>query len=305
MVVKTKHLIAGAIAAASTVAAVSMTAIAQTSNIDIDGSSTVFPITEAVAEEFMRQKAGSTNVVVGVSGTGGGFRKFCAGETVISNASRPIKPEEQAACAEAGIEYIEVPVAIDAITVVVNPENDWADSMTVEQLQALWEPDSTIDTWSDINPSWPNEEITLYGPGTDSGTFDYFTEEIVGEEGASRTDYIASEDDNVLVLGVAGDEYALGYFGYSYYIENTDQLESIAIDAGEGPVSPSAETVEDNSYQPLSRPLFIYISKNAVEERPEVEEFVQFYLENAADLSTEVGYVPLSEARYQEALSQL
>lgn len=305
MVVNTKQLFAGAIAALSATVGVSTVAIAQTPSIDIDGSSTVFPVTEAVAEEFMQDKSGQVNVTVGVSGTGGGFSRFCAGETVISNASRPIKPEEMEACSAAGIEYVEIPVATDALTVVVNPANTWASEMTIEQLQAVWEPDSTITTWSDVDPSWPNEEISLYGPGPDSGTFDYFTDEVVGEEGASRTDYIASEDDNVLVLGVAGDEYSLGYFGYAYYIENTDQLQAVAVDSGSGPVAPSPETVESGAYTPLSRPLFIYVSKNALEARPEVREFVEFYLETAPDLVAEVGYVPLAAERYTDAIAGL
>lgn len=305
MVVNTKQLFAGAIAALSATVGVSTVAIAQTPSIDIDGSSTVFPVTEAVAEEFMQDKAGQVNVTVGVSGTGGGFSRFCSGETVISNASRPIKPEEVEACSAAGIEYVEIPVATDALTVVVNPANTWASEMTIEQLQAIWEPDSTISMWSDVDPSWPNEEISLYGPGPDSGTFDYFTDEVVGEEGASRTDYIASEDDNVLVLGVAGDEYSLGYFGYAYYIENTDQLQAVAVDSGNGPVAPSPETVESGEYTPLSRPLFIYVSKNALEARPEVREFVEFYLETAPDLVAEVGYVPLAAERYTDAIAGL
>ncbi len=305
MVVNTKQLFAGAIAALSATVGVSTVTIAQTPSIDIDGSSTVFPVTEAVAEEFMQDKSGQVNVTVGVSGTGGGFSRFCSGETVISNASRPIKPEEVEACSAAGIEYVEIPVATDALTVVVNPANTWASEMTIEQLQAVWEPDSTITTWSDIDPSWPNEEISLYGPGPDSGTFDYFTDEVVGEEGASRTDYIASEDDNVLVLGVSGDEYSLGYFGYAYYIENTDQLQAVAVDSGNGPVAPSPETVESGAYTPLSRPLFIYVSKNALESRPEVREFVEFYLETAPDLVAEVGYVPLAAERYTDAIAGL
>ncbi|MGP1387909.1 MAG: PstS family phosphate ABC transporter substrate-binding protein [Thainema sp.] len=305
MVVNTKQFLAGAIAGLSAAVGISTVAIAQTPSIDIDGSSTVFPVTEAVAEEFMQDKSGQVNVTVGVSGTGGGFSRFCAGETVISNASRPIKQEEMEACSAAGIEYIEIPVATDALTVVVNPANTWATEMTMEQLQMIWQPDSTISTWSDVDPSWPNEEISLYGPGPDSGTFDYFTDEVVGEEGASRTDYIASEDDNVLVLGVEGDEYSLGYFGYAYYIENADQLQAVAVDSGNGPVAPSPETVESGAYTPLSRPLFIYVSKNALESRPEVREFVEFYLETAPDLVAEVGYIPLSAERYAEAMAGL
>lgn len=305
MVVNTKQFFTSAIAGLSAAVGISTVAIAQRPSIDIDGSSTVFPVTEAVAEEFMQDKSGQVNVTVGVSGTGGGFSRFCAGETVISNASRPIKQEEIEACSAAGIEYIEIPVATDALTVVVNPANSWATEMTMEQLQMIWQPDSTVSTWSDVDPSWPNEEISLYGPGPDSGTFDYFTDEVVGEEGASRTDYIASEDDNVLVLGVEGDEYSLGYFGYAYYIENADQLQAVAVDSGNGPVAPSPETVESGAYTPLSRPLFIYVSKNALESRPEVREFVEFYLETAPDLVAEVGYIPLAAERYADAMAGL
>ncbi|MGF1480950.1 MAG: PstS family phosphate ABC transporter substrate-binding protein [Cyanophyceae cyanobacterium] len=277
----------------------------QSETIAIDGSSTVYPITEAVAEEF-QISGGDARVTVGISGTGGGFERFCNGETDISNASRPIDEEEIAACEAAGIEYIEIPVAFDAITVVVNPENSWAEAMTVTELQTLWAPDSSISTWSDIRSDWPNEEITLYGPGTDSGTFDYFTEEIVGEEGASRSDFTASEDDNVLVLGVARDTYALGYFGYAYYENNQDQLKAVAIDDGNGsPVLPSAETVNDGTYTPLSRPIFIYVKASALEEKPAVRDFVQFYLENAPELVPTVGYVALPSDQYQEGMSKI
>nr|WP_290670570.1 PstS family phosphate ABC transporter substrate-binding protein [Ardenticatena sp.] len=267
----------------------------------IDGSSTVFPVSEAVAEEFGLQNP-DVRVSVGVSGTGGGFKKFCAGETDISDASRPIKQSEIEMCTENGIEFIELPVAFDGLTVVVNPQNDWATCMTVEDLKTIWEPSAqgVITKWSQVRPEWPDEPLSLYGPGTDSGTFDYFTDAIVGEEGASRGDYTASEDDNVLVQGVANDQYALGYFGFAYYVENQDKLKAVAIDGGDGCVEPSVETINNGTYQPLSRPIFIYVSTKAL-ERPEVEAFVNFYLDNAAELAEEVGYVGLPERAYELA----
>jgi len=274
---------------------------AQAQLVEIDGSSTVFPITEAVAEEFMGENR-DVRVTVGVSGTGGGFSKFCNGETVISNASRPIKDSEVEACATNGIEYIEIPVASDALTVVVNPANTWARDMTVEQLQMLWKPEAegTVTRWNQIDPSWPNQPINLFGPGTDSGTFDYFTEEIMGESGASRADYTASEDDNVLVLGVSRDTNALGYFGMAYYLENQDELRAVAIDG----VLPTPENVENGSYTPLSRPIFIYVNKEAL-ERPEVRSFVEYYLTIAPDIVPEVGYVPLQPSSYERSLAAL
>lgn len=267
----------------------------------IDGSSTVFPVSEAVAEEFGLQNP-NVRVSVGVSGTGGGFKKFCAGETDISDASRPIKQSEIEMCAENGIEFIELPVAFDGLTVVVNSQNDWATCMTVEELKKIWEPSAqgVITKWNQVRPEWPDETLSLYGPGTDSGTFDYFTDAIVGEEGASRGDYTASEDDNVLVQGVSNDKYALGYFGFAYYIENQDKLKAVAIDGGNGCVEPSVETINNGTYQPLSRPIFIYVSTKAL-ERPEVEAFVNFYLDNAAELAEEVGYVGLPERAYELA----
>jgi phosphate transport system substrate-binding protein len=253
--------------------------------INIDGSSTVFPITQAVAEEF-NKVYGDVQLSVGFAGTGGGFEKFCAGEIQISDASRPISDEEIALCDAAGIEFIELPVAIDGLSVVVNPENDWVECLTTEQLALIWGPDSTIDNWNQVDPSFPDQELVLYGPGTDSGTFDYFTGVINGEAGASRADFTASEDDNVLVQGVEGDEGALGYFGYAYYAENTKKLGAAAIDGGKGPIAPSEKAVEDGSYQPLSRPIFIYVSEKAL-EKPEVKEFVDFYMKNAAKLVKE------------------
>jgi phosphate transport system substrate-binding protein len=260
-------------------------------SISTDGSSTVGPMTAAVAEEFAGV-ASNVDVTVDISGTGGGFERFCAGETDISNASRAIKDEEIAACAEAGYDYYEFEVAFDGITVVVNSANDFVTCLTVDQLNQLWAPDSEVTTWNQLNPEWPEETINLYGPGADSGTFDYFTDEINGEEGASRTDYQPSEDDNVIVQGVANDQYALGYFGYAYYLENEGTLRAVEVDNGDGCVAPSHETIADGSYAPLSRPLFVYARADAV-ERPEVQEFLRFYLASAPELADEVGYIGL------------
>ncbi|MCX7667437.1 MAG: PstS family phosphate ABC transporter substrate-binding protein, partial [Atribacterota bacterium] len=251
--------------------------------IQIDGSSTVYLITEAVAEEFQKEYP-DIKVVVGISGTGGGFKKFVRGEIDISDASRPIKASEAEAAQQSGIEYIEIPVAFDALAVVVNRDNNWATSMTVEELKKIWEPESKVTMWSDIRPEWPQEKITLFGPGVDSGTFEYFTEAVVGEAGKSRGDFVASEDDNVLVQGVSQDKYALGYFGVAYYIENQDILRAVAIDSGNGPVEPLPENVINNTYRPLARPLFIYVNKKSA-EREEVASFVEFYLQHAAELA--------------------
>lgn len=273
--------------------------------VRIDGSSTVYPITEAVSEEFQREQR--TKVTVGISGTGGGFKKFCRGEIDITGASRPILEKEMQACKEAGIEYIELPVAYDALTVVVNPKNDFIKSMTVEELKTLWAPEAQqkINTWNQVNPSWPDKEIKLFGAGADSGTFDYFTEAIVGKAKSSRGDYTASEDDNVLVQGVSNDGGALGYFGYAYYEENQDKLKAVPIVAKEGaaPVSPSMETVMDGSYQPLSRPVFLYVKAESAKNKPEVKAFVDYYLANAPELVAEVKYVPLPAEEY-EAVKQ-
>lgn len=275
-----------------------------TGTIKVDGSSTVFPITEAAAEEF-RAVQPDVQVTVGVSGTGGGMKKFTAGEIDIADASRPIKDSEAAAAKEKGIDYVEIPVAYDGLSVVVNKENTFVDKFTVEELKKIWEPNSKVKLWSDVRPEWPKEEIKLYGPGTDSGTFEYFTEAIVGEAKKSRADYTASEDDNVLVQGIAGDKNSLGYFGYAYYEENADKLKLVPIDSGDGnAVLPSAESIKDGSYKPLSRPLFIYLNKASL-QKPEVKEFAKFYIENAPDLVKSVFYVPLEEAKYQEALSKL
>lgn len=281
---------------------------AETSDISgdilIDGSSTVFPVSEAMAEEFMIANPG-VRVTVGTSGTGGGFEKFCSGQTQVSNASRPISEEEIAACEEAGIEYVELPVATDALTVAVNPENDWAQCLTVEELNTIWAPEAqgTVTNWNQVRPEFPDAPLALYGPGTDSGTFDYFTDTINGEEGASRGDYTASEDDNVLVTGVEGDVNALAYFGYAYYVENQDRLKSIAVDGGEGCVEPTQENVLSGAYAPLSRPLFIYVSTAALEE-PQVAAFIDFYLDSANKaLVEETGYVSLTDEQYAEAKS--
>ncbi|OGO50516.1 MAG: hypothetical protein A2148_01075 [Chloroflexi bacterium RBG_16_68_14] len=270
-----------------------------------DGSSTVFPITEAVAEEFGKAQPG-VDVVVGISGTGGGFEKFCAGEIEFNDASRPIKEDEAQACAGNGIEYVEFEVAFDGLSVIVNPENDFVDCLTVEELKRIWEPaaQGTVTNWNDVRPDFPDRPLTLYGPGTDSGTFDFFTDEIVGEEGASRGDYTASEDDNILVQGIAGDEDGLGYFGFAYYEQNQERLKLVPVDGGSGCVAPSRETILDGTYSPLSRPLFVYLRADAL-ARPEVVEFMRFYLEQAPTLVPEVGYVEVPADVYQEGLAKL
>jgi phosphate transport system substrate-binding protein len=269
--------------------------------ITVDGSSTVFPVTEAVAEEFQKVNQG-TQVTVGRSGTGGGFQKFCRNETVVSNASRPIAAAEIEACKKGGIQYIELPIAYDGMAVVVNPKNTWASSMTVAELKKLWSPDAQgkILRWNQVRSSWPNQEIHLFGAGVDSGTFDYFTEVINGKAKVSRGDYTSSEDDNILVQGVAGDQYALGYMGLAYFEENKDKLKLVAIDDenpanGEGPIAPSAETVRNGTYRPLSRPIFIYVNTAAL-SRPEVQKFIEYYVTSASPLVSEVGYVPLTDS---------
>jgi phosphate transport system substrate-binding protein len=271
--------------------------------IKVDGSSTVFPITEAAAEEFQKAERGKVKVTVGISGTGGGFKKFCRGETDISDASRPIKKGEMEACKAAGIQYIEIPVAYDALTVVINPKNDWAAKMTVAELKMIWEPEAQgkITKWNQVNPQWPDAPIKLYGPGADSGTFDYFTEAVNHKEKASRGDFTASEDDNVLVQGVSQDKNALGYFGYAYYAENTGKLKAVAVDGGKGAILPSAQTVENGTYAPLARPIFIYVNAKAA-DKPEVKKFVEFYLKNAPTLVKEVKYVPLPQSAYNTSM---
>ena len=269
-----------------------------TGSISIDGSGTVFPVSEAVAEEFLKVEP-QVRVTVGESGTGGGFKKFATGVTDISDASRELKDKEIALCKENGIEYIQLTVALDGISVVVNKENTWAKTMTTEELKKLWEPNSTVKKWSDIRAEWPNEEIHLYGPNTSHGTYDFFTEVIMGESGASRTDYNAVSDYNVAVQGIENDTYALGYFGLSYYEENKEKLGVVGIDNGNGAVLPSIETVSSNEYAPLSRSLFIFVNKKSA-QKPEVQKFINFYLDNAPQLSKEVGYVPMPQSGYDE-----
>ena len=294
----------GAIAAVVTVAGLvtATSSQAQSGIVQIDGSSTVFPISEAMAEDFMAANEG-VRVTVGVSGTGGGFRKFCAGETDISNASREVKDEELEACAANGIEPLQILVGTDALTVVTSVDNDFLDDITTEQLNAIWAPEAegTVTRWNQVDSSWPNAPIRLFGPGTDSGTFDFFTEEINGEEGASRADYTASEDDNIIVLGVSRDENALGYFGLAYFLENDETLKAISVDG----VEPTPENAKSGDYS-LARPLFIYVNPAAL-DRPEVRAFVEYYLETArdTDLITTVGYVPLETDAYDEALGLL
>jgi phosphate transport system substrate-binding protein len=273
--------------------------------IKIDGSSTVFPISEALAEEFQISKRGKVRVTVGIAGTGGGFKKFCRGETDISNASRPITAEEMENCRKAGIKYMELPIAFDALTVVVNPANTWVKSLTVAELRKMWEPaaQGRIMNWKQINASFPDQKLMLFGPGADSGTFDYFTEAINGKAKASRGDFTASEDDNTLVQGVENNKNALGYFGFAYYAAHREKLRAVPIDGGKGkgPVSPSLETVIDGTYTPLSRPLFIYVRESSA-GRPEVKEFIEFAMKEGAGLVKEVGYVPLPASAYQLAL---
>jgi phosphate transport system substrate-binding protein len=267
-----------------------------TGKISIDGSSTVSPISEALAEEFMREHPG-VDVTVATSGTGGGFKKFAAGEIDIAGASRPIEDNEIEAAKANGNEFVELVVAFDGLSVVVNPQNDFVDTLTVEQLKRIWEPNSKVVTWADVNPAWPAEKIKLYGAGTDSGTFDYFTKAIVGKEKASRTDYQASEDDNVLVQGVIGDKFSLGYFGYSYVEQNADKLKLVKIDAGNGGVAPSRETIADGTYQPLSRPLFWYVNRKSL-DRPEVAGLIKFLTSKGSELIASTGYVPLPQEAY-------
>lgn len=289
-------LVAGALCA---------TAARAQSVIQIDGSSTVYPVTEAVAEEFQKAKKGAIKVTVGISGTGGGFKKFCRGETDISDASRPILKEEMDACAQNDIKYIELPVAFDALTVIVNPKNDWVDSLTVAELKKMWEPEAQgkIKNWKQIRPSFPDAPLQVAGAGADSGTFDYFTEAIVGKAKSSRGDYQASEDDNVTVQFVSRDVNALGYLGLAYYMENKDKLKAVPItpEEGKAAVLPSIETVNNGTYQPLSRPIFIYVNDKSA-KKPEVKEFVEFYLKNGGELSKEVGYVNLPDKAYTLAL---
>ena len=271
--------------------------------ITADGSSTVGPFTTKAAEDFKAQ--GGVDVTVGISGTGGGFERFCRGETDISNASRPIADDEAAACADAAVEYLELTVATDALTNVVNVENDWVDCLTVDQLKAIWEPGSKVESWSQLDPSFPDVPLRLYGAGTDSGTFDYFTDAIVGEEGASRTDYNASEDDNVTVQGVSGERGGLGYFGFSYFEENQDRLKALEVDGGRGCVAPSVATAQDGTYAPLSRPLFVYVERSSFDEDESVRDFVRYMLDNGQTIAEEARFVPLTDAQLAEQRSKL
>jgi phosphate transport system substrate-binding protein len=271
--------------------------------IQADGSSTVGPFTTAAAERFRGQQP-DVQVTVGVSGTGGGFERFCRGETDLSNASRAIKDEEAEICEQEGIEYVEFQVANDALTVVVNKDNDWATCLTVDQLKKIWEPGSKVQSWKDVDPSFPAERLRLFGAGTDSGTFDYFTDVIVGEEGASRSDYSASEDDNTTVTGVSGEKGGLGYFGFSYFEENQDALKALEIDGGDGCVAPSVENAQDGTYQPLSRPLFVYVKKEAL-ARPEVAAFVRFAIDNEAEIAEAAQFVPLTDEQLTKAKADL
>lgn len=269
--------------------------------VKVDGSSTVYPITEAVAEDFQKSKKNSVRVTVGISGTGGGFKKFCRGETDVSNASRPITKKEMEDCKAAGIEYLEMPVAYDALTVVINPKNTWAKTMTVAELKAVWEPaaQGKITNWKQINPAFPDRPLKLYGPGADSGSFEYFTEAINGKSKSTRGDFTASEDDNVLVQGVSRDVGGLGYFGYAYYNENKDKLSAVAVVAASGKpaVAPSEDTVINGSYQPLARPIFIYVNAKSA-AKPEVKEFVEYYMKNGEKLTKEVKYISLPAKAY-------
>ena len=274
-------------------------------DIKIDGSSTVYPITEAVAEEF-RNVHPDVRVTVGVSGTGGGFKKFYRGETDISNASRPIKEKEAKLCDENNIDYLGLSVAYDGLAVIINPENDWVDYFTVEELNKIWHPDAqdNIKYWSQVREGWPNEELHLFGPGTASGTYDYFAEAICGKKVGTRGDYTASEDDHVLVQGISTDKFGLGFFGLAYYEENKDKLKLVGVDNGSGIVQPALETVSNGTYAPLSRPIFIYV-KNSIKDRKEVQEFTKFYLENAANLVQDVGYIPLPSSEYEKESEKL
>lgn len=268
--------------------------------VKIDGSSTVYPISEAIAEDFQKAKKGAARVTVGVSGTGGGFKRFCSGDTDISNASRPIKASEREQCKKAGINFIELPVAYDALAVVVNKSNTWANNLTTAELKKIWEPGAKgkITNWNQVRSGFPNAPLKLYAPGADSGTFDYFTEAINGKSKASRTDFTPSEDDNVLVQGVSRDKNALSYFGYAYYDANKSKLKLVSVNG----VTPSRQTVENGKYQPLARPMFIYVNAKAA-QRPEVKQFVEYYLTNGAKAAQSVRYVPLPAKAYTSALS--
>jgi phosphate transport system substrate-binding protein len=271
--------------------------------IEADGSSTVGPYTTAAAERFQQQNP-DVQITVGVSGTGGGFERFCRDETDLSNASRAIKDEEAAICKDKGIEYVEFQIANDALTVIVNKDNDWVGCLTVEQLATIWGPDSKVQNWDEVDPSFADVPLKLFGPGTDSGTFDYFTDVINGEEGASRSDYSASEDDNNTVTGVSGEEGGLGYFGFSYFEENQDKLKAVEVDGGDGCVAPSVEAAQDGTYKPLSRPLFIYVKKSSL-ARPEIEAFVRYILDNETAIAVAAQFVPLTDEQLTKAKTDL
>jgi phosphate transport system substrate-binding protein len=271
--------------------------------ITADGSSTVGPFVTRAAEDF--KAAEDVDVTVGISGTGGGFERFCAGETDLSNASRAISEEEKALCENAGVEFLELRVATDALTNVVNAENDWATCLTMEQLNSIWEPGSKVKNWSQVDPSFPDVGLKLYGAGTDSGTFDYFTDVVNGEEGASRTDYQATEDDNVTVQGVSGDRGALGYFGFSYFEENQGALKALEVDGGNGCIAPSAQAAQDGTYAPLSRPLFVYVKRSSFEEKAAVRSFMTFMLDNNTSIAEAAQFVPLSEDQIAEERAKL
>ncbi len=280
---------------------------AQQKVVRIDGSSTVYPVTEAVAEDFQKAKKQQVKVTVGISGTGGGFKKFCRGEIDIADASRPILEKERENCKAAGIEYLELPVAFDALTVVVNPKNTFIKQLSIAEMKKMWEPaaQGKVTRWNQVNPAWPDQPMKLFGPGADSGTFDYFTEAVVGKSKSSRGDFTASEDDNVLVQGVSRDVNGLGYFGFAYYVENQDKLKAVAIVNEKGQaVAPSMEAVEKGTYTPLARPIFIYVSARSL-AKPEVKEFVEYYLANGAKLAKEVKYVPLPASAYRKGLELL
>jgi phosphate transport system substrate-binding protein len=275
--------------------------------VKLDGSSTVYPIMEAISEDFQKQTKGAIQATVGISGTGGGFKKFCRGETDIGNASRPILKSEMDICAAAGIKYIELPIAFDALTVVVNPKNTAIKQLTIAQLKAIWEPAATgkITNWNQVDPSFPNQVLRLFGPGADSGTFDYFTEAVNGKSKSSRSDFTASEDDNVLVQGVSRDTGGLAYFGYAYYLENKDKLRSIPIVNKQGkPVSPSEAAVIDGSYNPLARPIFIYVNEASL-TKPHVRQYIEYAMKNAARLAKEVKYVPLPAKAYEIGMDHI
>ena len=275
-----------------------------TGTVEVDGSSTVAPVSEAVAEEFKKQFP-KTNVLVGVSGSGGGFKRFVIGETDISNASRDIKPSEAEKAKANGIDFAELRIGMDGLSVMVSTKNTFVDCLTTAELKKIWEPGSLINNWNEIRPSFPDQKLRLYGPGTDSGTFEFFTDEINGQSGASRDDYTMSEDDNVVFQGIYGDQNSLGYFGYAYYAANKDKLKVIGIDSGEGCIVPSAETIDDASYKPLTRPLYIYVNKSSYTNKKVVKEFVDFYMQEAGALTAEVGYVPLKDEEYKANLDKV